>query len=66
MLALPLFNPALKFSAISSSLSSLQTMGGTTGSTPMSGSVLAVEENEDAEEVEVKGEGDVDGRVNTL
>lgn len=60
------FNPDLKFSAISSSLSSLKTMGGTIGSTLVSGSVLAVGENEDAEEVKVEGKGDVDGRVNTL
>lgn len=47
-------NPALKFTTMSSSS---QTMGGTTNSTPISDSMLAIEEDEDE---------DVDGGVRAL
>lgn len=72
-------NLTLKFATISSSLSSSQMMGSTTSSTPVSGSVLAddrstlvsglvlaIEKDEDAEEAEVEGEGNADGRVSAL
>ena len=49
-------NPALKFVVMSPFSSSSQTMGGTTLSTPVSGSLLAVEEDEDEEEDEANGE----------
>ncbi|KAJ9678873.1 hypothetical protein PVL29_020923 [Vitis rotundifolia] len=72
-------NLALRFAVMSSSSSSLQTMGGTTNSTPISGlvlasdrstpvssSVLTVEEDEDGEEVEAIGERDVNDGVYAL
>ena len=49
-------NLALKFVAMSLSSFSTQTMGDNTRSTPISGSLLAVEEDEDEEEDEVDGE----------
>ncbi|KAJ9709478.1 hypothetical protein PVL29_001116 [Vitis rotundifolia] len=61
-------NLTLKFEAMSSSSSfSSQIMGGTTLSTPVSGSLLEAEEDEDDEEVEAnREEGDVGGRVLTF
>lgn len=49
-------NPALKFVVMSPFSSSSQTMGGTTRSTPVSGSLLAVEKDEDGEEDEADGD----------
>lgn len=57
-------NLALKFVVMSPFSSSSQTMGGTTRSTPVSGSLLAVEEDEDEENDEADGEDrGVGGRV---
>lgn len=46
---------ALKFATMSSSSSSSQAMGSTTNSTPIFGSVLAVEEDEEGENMKLMG-----------
>lgn len=57
-------NMALRFATMSFSSSSLLEMGDTTGSTPISDSMLAVEEDEDRKEDEAKGEeGDANHEV---
>ena len=50
-------NPALKFVVMSLSSFSSQTMGGTPQSTLVSGSLLAVEKDEDGDNDETDGEG---------